>query len=750
MIAFLVRRIFFAVPLLLGVTLMVFLIMTMAPGDFLDAARHAPDVDPEVVKAQERQFGLDQPWFVQYALWLRSVITLDLGISWAYKIPVGELLAQRIPATLALSLASLLFAWIVAIPLGVLAAIYKDSIFDRVSAFLAFSFISLPEFFLAILAVYVAATTGWLPIGGMTSITSDFQPPFVQFLDYLYHLILPTLVLGLGGIAGTMRILRSNFLDTIRAEFITTARAKGMGEFRVMFVHALRNAINPLISSLGFAFASLLSGALLVENIMNYPGLGQLAFQALLMQDQYVVMAAVLMGSVMLLIGNTLADIALALFDPRIKIEAGANQVRPVHSLVLLIGLAMLYLVAAGLTAWVPWESAAVQSVMSGLRTVSIWVGGLVLGAGLLSVLGLIIWTAIPFLRRVVPLLWHRPVAMICVSVLTLFYLGALLAPFLAPYPPDRPNLAKAFHPPTALVWKDGKLQARVYQNIDPSSARFVPDGDRTVPIRFFAKGTEYRLLGLIPTRLRLFQIESDNPDDRIYLLGADATGRDIFSRLLYGSQVSLSIGLIGITITMILGFLVGGLAGYFGGAVDFICMRLVEFLMAIPGLYLLLSLRSALAPYFDPAQMFLVITIILSTIGWAGSARIIRGLSLSLSQRAFVDASRALGQHPLKILVRHFLPNLASYLIVAATLSIPGYILGEAALSFLGLGIQEPAASWGLMLRQSQEDMRVFMLNFWWLLTPGVAIFATVISFNLLGDTLRDIVDPKFRMNQK
>jgi len=175
--------------------------------------------------------------------------------------------------------------------------------------------------------------------------------------------------------------------------------------------------------------------------------------------------------------------------------------------------------------------------------------------------------------------------------------------------------------------------------------------------------------------------------------------------------------------------------------------MRLTEWLMAIPGLYLLLSLRSALSSKFsDSGQIYIMIVLILSLLGWAGTARVIRGLTLSLRNRTFVQASEALGQTPWRILWLHLLPNLFSYLVVSATLSIPGYILGEAALSFLGIGIQEPSSSWGLMLSQAQE-MKVFMLNFWWLLTPGAAIVTTVILFNILGDRLRDIVDPKFRM---
>ena len=242
--------------------------------------------------------------------------------------------------------------------------------------------------------------------------------------------------------------------------------------------------------------------------------------------------------------------------------------------------------------------------------------------------------------------------------------------------------------------------------------------------------------------------MDLEDSNARIYLLGSDATGRDIFSRLLYGAQISLSIGLIGISITLVLGFLVGSVAGYYGGWIDFVAMRFVELLMSIPGLYLLLALRSAFSrPELSPVQVYTIIVVILSVIGWAGTARIIRGMTLSLRKQAFVEAAESFGVPVYLTLIRHILPNIASYLLVAATLSIPGYILAEAALSFLGLGISEPSASWGLMLRQSQGNMIVFFMNFWWMLLPGLAIFMTVVAYNILGDVLRDIVDPKMKL---
>ncbi|MCS7064327.1 MAG: ABC transporter permease [Methylacidiphilales bacterium] len=342
--------------------------------------------------------------------------------------------------------------------------------------------------------------------------------------------------------------------------------------------------------------------------------------------------------------------------------------------------------------------------------------------------------------------LWKRPTTSFALLILIILYASAVTADFIAPHNPTTQNLQATFHPPTRLFLKNGKIHVMGYRLIDPTAAIYKEDPDLAQPIPFLVSDSTYKFLGLIPMKLKLWQAPEGA---RFYLLGSDSTGRCVFSRLLYGARISLSVGIIGISITMILGCLIGCIAGYFGGWMDTLAMRLTEILMAVPGLYLLLALRSAFAEHFSSDQMYLLIVGILSFIGWSGTARVVRGLALSIKERPYVLASRALGQSTAKILTRHLLRNMTSYLIVAGMMSIPGYILGEAALSFLGVGIQEPSASWGLMLSQAQE-MKVFMLNFWWLLSPGILIILTVLCFNILGEGLRDLVDPKFRFFNK
>jgi peptide/nickel transport system permease protein len=270
-------------------------------------------------------------------------------------------------------------------------------------------------------------------------------------------------------------------------------------------------------------------------------------------------------------------------------------------------------------------------------------------------------------------------------------------------------------------------------------------DARQKYPVKFFTQGEPYRWLGIIPLRIHLFGVDAPG---KIYVLGADSRGRDLLSRILYGARVSLSISLIGVMISFGLGLIIGGIAGYYGGKVDNILMRLCEMIMMIPGFYLLLALRAAVPENFNSVQVYFAIIIILSFIGWASLARIIRGMALSLSQREYVLAAKTLGLSDIAIIMRHILPHTLSYSIAAIMLSIPGYILGESALSLIGLGIQDPFASWGNLLSDAMSLVRLKFAP--WIIAPAFFIFVTTICFNIICDTLRDCLDPLLKSEGK
>jgi len=337
------------------------------------------------------------------------------------------------------------------------------------------------------------------------------------------------------------------------------------------------------------------------------------------------------------------------------------------------------------------------------------------------------------------------PLAIVGGALLAVFYTLAILAPFVAPYSDEEMDRRGYFHPPHEVHWVDaeGRFHWRPFirqtRLANPAAFQYeeIPGEER--PLRFFVQGASYEIFGLIPGRVHLFGVD----DGRVYLLGTDSFGRDELSRLLYGGQVSLTVGVVGILISFTLGLLLGGVSGYFGGMTDSAIMRSTELLLSIPSLYLIIALRGVFPIDLPSQQVYLGIVAILAFIGWAGLARVIRGLVLSIRKNEYVTAAEALGVSRFRIITRHILPNTWSFVIVAATISVPGYILGEVVLSFLGVGVQEPAASWGNMLNQARS-IRALTSFPWLLYVPGLAIFLTVMAFNFLGDGLRDALDPR------
>jgi peptide/nickel transport system permease protein len=321
MVAYIARRLLHMIPLLLGVSLMSFVVIQLSPGDFLAEMRLNPVVSGETVEQMRRNFGLDQPLHIQYLKWLWSVLRLDFGYSFAYQVPVSWLIGTRLLNTLILNLAALVLAWLVAIPIGIRAATRQYSASDNAFSLVAYLGISTPTFFSGLLLLSVAARTGWLPIGGMTSLDHDFLSPWGKVVDVARHLVIPATVLGFGAAAGLMRQMRGNLLEVLRQDYIRTARAKGLAERPVTYRHAVRNAINPLITLFGFEIGALLSGSAILENVVGWPGLGQLILDSVVRKDLYVVMASLMLGSVTLVLGNLIADVLLAFADPRIRYD---------------------------------------------------------------------------------------------------------------------------------------------------------------------------------------------------------------------------------------------------------------------------------------------------------------------------------------------------------------------------------------------------------------------------------------------
>jgi peptide/nickel transport system permease protein len=311
-----------AVPMLLGIAFLTFALMGGTPGSYLDTMRMDPTISQETLEDYRRLFGLDKPWGLQFLYWLKSLLTGQLGFSFHYKIPVSKIIAGRLFNTFILSLASFLLTWCVAIPLGIWAALHRNKRIDRFIQFFSYISLSFPSFFLVMIFLYLASLVpGILPLGGMVSADFDELNIIGKIIDVARHLIIPATALSIGSIAGLQRIMRGNMLEALGQKYIVTARAKGLPEHRVVYHHALRNAVNPLITLLGYEFSALLSGAALTEIICSWPGLGSLMLTAVRSKDIYLVMATMMMGGVLFLIGNLLADIALAKVDPRIRYD---------------------------------------------------------------------------------------------------------------------------------------------------------------------------------------------------------------------------------------------------------------------------------------------------------------------------------------------------------------------------------------------------------------------------------------------
>ena len=320
LIIYILKRFLQAIPLLFLVSIISFFIIRLSPVDPLGELRLNPSISQETLKAEQQRLGLDKPKIVQYGLWLKSFLKGDLGVTVTGE-KVSVKLMERIPNTLLLTSVVILLTWLVGIPLGIYAALHWKEPIDRILTVVTSIGMAIPSFFFALLLLIFAVKTSWFPTGGMTSYNFSTLSPFHKVLDVAHHLVLPVIVLFTISLSGLQRQMRGNLLDVLGSDYVKFARAKGLSENKVVYKHALRNAINPMVTLLGFEFASLLSGAALTEYVFQYPGLGRLILEAVMKSDINLVMASLMMGTIMLVAGNLLADILLKLVDPRVSVN---------------------------------------------------------------------------------------------------------------------------------------------------------------------------------------------------------------------------------------------------------------------------------------------------------------------------------------------------------------------------------------------------------------------------------------------
>ena len=646
--SYLLRRLGEMLPVLLVVATAAFLLVKVVPGSPFDSDRPMP---AEIKARYERFYGLDQPTHVQFGRYLANLARGDLGLSTKYHgWTVNELVAPRVPVSVQLGLLALALAVAVGVPVGVLAASRPDSWLDRLPMGFSLLGICLPSFVIGpLLSLLLSRGLGLVPPCGWGG------PE---------HLLLPVLTLGIVVAAPIARLTRGAMLEVRASDFVRTAQAKGLGAFRVWFVHTLRNALLPVVTYLAPAAAGLVSGSFVVESMFDVPGLGRLFVTSVTNRDATLIVGLTLVYASFLLVLNLLADLALAWLNPRLKrsqSEAGGMTpgylvgilLVPPALLLLQAGLAALRAAAGPLPAWLTGDGARLAAAL----VVAVPV------LALLALVGRAIVRGWDRFRR------NRPAVAAAAFLLAVGGL-CLAAAWVAPHDFRAQNLALGPVPPGGEHW-----------------------------------------------------------------LGTDILGRDLLSRILHGGGVSIRVGLIATVIALLFGTAYGIAAAQVGGTRGEAMMRAVDVLNTLP-LTLIIILCTVVF-----GQDLWLLYVVVGGISWLTMARVVRNQVLALRAMPFVQAAETMGASTRRVVLRHYLPNLAGTLAIYGTLTVPGVMLLEAFVSFLGLGVQAPMTSWGLLIKEGADVMEECP---WILLAPATLFALTLLALNYVGDGLRDAFDPR------
>ncbi|MBK9975426.1 MAG: ABC transporter permease subunit [Planctomycetes bacterium] len=708
MLTLIARRFLAAVPMLLGVSIAAFLLLHALPGDPAQSIL-GQRATPENVERFRQREGLNDPLPQQYARFMDNALHGDLGTSHRTNRPVLDELKERVPATIELAFFATLLAAVIGISLGVLAAVRPRSIWDFLCLGFALIGVSMPIFWLGfLLQKFLSGTLKILPFGerldiakwpgfesetGFYLLDSIFVYRNVELtLDVMHHLLLPSLVLATIPMALIARMTRANMLEVLSQDFIRTAKAKGLAPRQVITRHALRNALIPVITAIGTQFGYLLGGAVLTETIFSWRGLGTYVVEAIDALDAKPLQASVMVVALVFISVNLLTDLSYAVIDPRLRHSGGKTQ-----QAVPGIGwLAFAPWAVAGL----PWLSLLVLVLLKSTGRIepgnaafdkamhTTWIALGAEGLALLVVLAVrgLIWQAVSSIREMAVTTARHGLA--AVKDLSRFLLG------------HKPALAGL-----ALI---------MLMLVAAIGAPWIAPHDPMQGLDVY-----------------------NHPASSEYWFGTDSQGRDLFSRLVWGSRTTLRVALAATLLSLMLGTIVGAVAGYFGGAADSFFMRGIDFMMSFPSFLLAVVTVAILGKNLDN---------LIWAVGLVGVplfARQVRAEVLRVKALDYVESARALGFGRVRILATTVLPNCITPIIVLATLGMGGAILDVAGLAFLGLGGDPFVPEWGLILKHGwdQSSKGAFQVG-----VAGVCILCTVLGFNLFGDGLRDWLDPRSR----